>query len=188
MEKGNKIVNKDWIKNIVSFNIWLFKLFTQTQANLLLQIDILQYRNDGLYSICNILIMQSVFAQVENPKQWISSCLSRLAVGFCSEGKTEGSPIVTATAILKITGLGKTGKDEGGKSVFLFQIKTDPDDLFGRKQLAGATHLFWDWLPTNVNRPKQNYELISKEISIPSQRTRQTLTKHRVVGPCWLRC
>lgn len=55
-------------------------------------------------------------------------------------------------------------------------MKKDPDDLFGWKQLAGAAHLFCDWLPTNVNWPKQNYELINKEISFLFSRTRQTLT------------
>lgn len=46
--------------------------------------------------------------------------LSCLAVGCCSKGKTERDPIVTATAILKITGLGNTGEDQGGKKVFFF--------------------------------------------------------------------
>lgn len=70
--------------------------------------------------------------------------LSCLAVCCCSKGKTERDPIVTATAILKITGLGNIGEDEEKKCVFLFQMKKDPDDLFGWKQLAGAAHLFCD--------------------------------------------
>lgn len=37
---------------------------------------------------------------------------SRLAVSCCSKGKTESDPVVTATAILKITVLGNAKEDE----------------------------------------------------------------------------
>lgn len=44
-----------------------------------------------------------------------SRAVNQPALLSCAEGKTERDPIVTATAILKITGLGKTGEHEGGK-------------------------------------------------------------------------